>query len=99
MEFYVLDQQKNVIPVGSDLARLVEFQKDFRNVVVKKDLVYPGVEVSTVFLGIKSFPGENTFFETVVFGGVLDGERERCCTWKQAEDLHERMVTRVKESE
>jgi len=56
-----------------------------------------GVYVSTVFLGISySFNGEEPLlFETMVMGGELNYEMERCSTWKQAEFQHFRMVERV----
>ena len=55
--------------------------------------------VSTVFLGIDhNFleGGTPLWFETMVFGGPLDGEQHRCQTWKQAEAMHEAMCARVK---
>jgi len=57
-------------------------------------------EVSTVFLGLDhGFAGPTELpilFETLVFGGTLDGETKRCCTWPQAEKQHAEMVRRVK---
>jgi hypothetical protein len=57
-----------------------------------------GVEVSTVFLGIDHgfFNKEPILFETMVFGGSLDGELERCSTWEQAEKMHSDMVAKLK---
>ena len=56
-----------------------------------------GARVSTVFLGIDhSFGyGPPQIFETMVFGGPLDQEQDRCFTWEQAEAMHQRMVERV----
>ena len=56
------------------------------------------VRVSTVFLGIDhSFGGGvPLLFETMVFGGALDEDQERCTTWEQAETMHKNMVERVK---
>lgn len=59
-----------------------------------------GVLVSTVFLGIDhSFrPGSiPTLFETMVFGGDLDGWQERYATRTGALDGHEAAVKMVKE--
>ena len=55
--------------------------------------------VSTVFLGIdhRHRDGPPLLFETMVFGGPLDGEQERCSTWEQAEAQHAATVERVKE--
>lgn len=59
------------------------------------------VRVSTVFLGIDhSFgrPGGPVLWETMVFGGRLDQEQERCSgSREQAEAMHARMMERVKE--
>src|SRR5436190_721491 len=45
------------------------------------------VHVSTVFLGLDhNFYGDTDpiLFETLVFGGSMDGEMDRCATWEQA---------------
>lgn len=59
--------------------------------------------VSTVFLGIDhswSAPllpkNKPVLFETMVFGGKLNGEMKRYCTWDEAEAGHKKMVLRVK---
>lgn len=59
-----------------------------------------GVRVSTVFLGLDhSFgSGPPLLFETMVFGGKLDGEMDRYHTWQEAETGHEAMKKRVEES-
>lgn len=56
------------------------------------------VDVSTVFLGIDHAFGGGMpiLFETMVFGGPLDQECERCSTWEAAEKMHEKMCERVK---
>jgi hypothetical protein len=57
------------------------------------------VEISTVFLGLDhNFFGKGppVLFETMVFGGELDEETERCSTWEQAEEMHQRMINKVK---
>ncbi len=69
------------------------------------DVTYKGdkvgqVRVSTVFLGIDHAcgDGEPMLFETMVFGGKLDGEMDRCGTWESAEKMHELMCEKVKGS-
>lgn len=60
------------------------------------------VTVSTVFLGMNHQFEPNApalWFETLVFGGVLDGEMERYTTYSEAKAGHERMVSLVKERE
>lgn len=54
--------------------------------------------VSTVFLGLDRRFGEGPplLFETMVFGGPLDGQQERCSTWEEAEAQHERVCERVR---
>ena len=57
------------------------------------------VSVSTVFLVIDhNFSGDGPphLFETMVFGGALDEECERCATWAEAEAQHKAMVQRVR---
>lgn len=57
------------------------------------------VRVSTVFLGIDHNhwrEGEPLLFETMVFGGALDGAQERCSTWEQAEAQHAGFVARAR---
>ena len=77
------------------------------NRIVKKDIAtvkFEGdnlgeVRVSTVFLGLNhSFleEAEPLLFETMVFGGPLDQEMDRCSTWEGAEKMHELMCEKVK---
>jgi hypothetical protein len=56
--------------------------------------------VSTVFLGLDHCFGDGPplLFETMVFGGPLDGEQARCTAWAEAEVMHAAMVDRVKEA-
>lgn len=58
------------------------------------------VRVSTVFLGLDHSFGEGRpqLFETMVFGGSLDGEQDRCATWEESEAMHAAMVKRVTNS-
>ena len=58
--------------------------------------------VSTVFLGLdhnhSRRGGEPILFETMVFGGPLDGEMMRYATWDQAERGHAEMLTEVRKA-
>ena len=59
------------------------------------------VRVSTVFLGVDhNFFGNGPplLFETMVFGGPLDREQERCATWDEAVSQHAKMLLRVLQS-
>lgn len=61
-----------------------------------------GVTVSTVFLGLDhNYSGEGPplIFETLVFGGTLDQEMYRYSTVQQAREGHEKMLSRVRETE
>lgn len=56
--------------------------------------------VSTVFLGLDHSFGDGglpILWETMVFGGLLDQEMDRCAgSWEQAEAMHQAMVEKVK---
>ncbi len=73
------------------------FEKGDR--IVAKDTVGE-VRVSTVFLGLDhSFgTGPLLLFETMIFGGPLDGDMDRYTTWEQAEAGHAAMLAKVKHS-
>lgn len=52
--------------------------------------------VSTIFLGVNhSFGEPPILFETMVFGGPLDGEIQRCGTWDEAAAQHEAVVAQA----
>ena len=55
------------------------------------------IGVSTVFLGLDHQWGNGPplLFETMVFGGELDGEQERYSTWEEAIEGHENMCILV----
>lgn len=61
------------------------------------DYMREDIRVSTVFLGIDHRFGEGPplIFETMVFGGPLDGETDRYSTYDEAEAGHGEMVKRV----
>ncbi len=54
-------------------------------------------QISTVFLGLDHAlgDGEPLLFETMVFGGPLDGSQERYSTWDEAIDGHKEMISRA----
>jgi hypothetical protein len=68
---------------------------------VKREQIGPSW-VSTVFLGIDHNFGDGPpiLWETMVFGGKLDQEMDRCAgDQDQAEAMHENMVQRVCKAE
>ena len=91
-EFYILDGH-NVVPAGlMEWGAMMEGED--RHVAVTE---IGTSKVSTVFLGIDhSFGvGPPMLFETMVFGGPMDQEQDRCSTWEQAEAMHKAMCERV----
>ena len=94
---YILED-KTPVPCHN----LIEWAKWFvmnRDKKVVKQENLPGdVYVSTVFLGVDHAmigSEEPLLFETMVFGGELDGECARCSTWEQAEVQHALTVQRI----
>ncbi len=95
MTNYILDGHTPV-PCTDSMAWARWFEKADR-IVAKTDIEGGGF-VSTVFLSLDhSFgrAGRPVLFETMVFGGELDQEQERYCTWEEAEAGHAEMVARV----
>ena len=59
------------------------------------------IQISTVFLGVDHAHGQSgppMLFETMVYGGKLDKETERCSTWDEAEVMHKKVLKRVQDS-
>jgi hypothetical protein len=93
---YILDERHAVIP--ADLltwARWFE-TADAQRVVAQEML--GAVKVSTVFLGLdhQYGMGPPLLFETMVFGGGLDGHQTRYSTWEEAVAGHRAMVERAR---
>jgi hypothetical protein len=59
------------------------------------------VRISTVFLALDHSwrDGPPMLYETLVFGGVLDGEMYRCSTREEAVLAHQVMCQRVREAQ
>jgi hypothetical protein len=60
------------------------------------------IRISTVFLGINHNFGDEgppILFETMVFGGVLNGRQFRYSTWDEAELGHAAMLVLVRKAE
>ncbi len=79
-----------------DLLKWARWLEDDKNRIVRQT-AYADEKVSTVFLGLDhSFGfGPPILFETLVFGGKLDGEMTRCSTWDEAEKMHDEMLERT----
>ncbi len=94
MRNYILDGHTPV--ACDDLMRWAQwFEKAERRVAFTD--VAPGVQVSTVFLGMDHNWGEGppVLFETMVFRDGHGDEEERYCTWDEAERGHAEMVERA----
>ena len=94
---YILDENKNPV-LEPDLLKWGTWMAAISKRRVAFDKIN-GVEVSTVFLGLDHSFGDAppVLWETMVFGGELNEEQDRCSgEWKDAEAMHARMVDRVK---
>lgn len=93
-DHYILDGKKPILVDSMTWAKWFEKVREGR-IVAKTKIGL--AEVSTVFLGLDhnwsgSLPH---IFETLVFGGKLDGEMDRYSTWDEAETGHTAMCKRV----
>src|SRR5438874_1294771 len=93
--YWKLDDNRKPVPASSD--DFVRWAEDFEARRVGKTMI-GDVSVSTVFLCYDHGwgGGAPVLFETLVFGGPLDGEMERYCTWDEASAGHKLMVERVR---
>jgi hypothetical protein len=87
---------KRVVPVEDFLMWADWVQKNTHLRIVRRDR-WKDAFVSTVFLGLDhSFGGKkHLWFETMVFGGPLDGEMDRYETWEEAEAGHDRILRKL----
>lgn len=95
MTYYILDKKHR--PKEVTLSEWAEWTKnrDVRRVAVTE--INSNIAVSTVFLIINHGSDDHPlWFESMVFGGPLDGECERYKTWEEAEAGHKIMVRRVR---
>lgn len=98
--FYILEG-KEPKPVDDVITWGTWFEVNTESRIVKRTELEDGeVIISTVFLGSDHNyyrGGPPLLFETLIFGGVRDGEMERYPTWEDAEEGHDHMVRLVKE--
>ena len=101
IDYFILNEDKTVPPVGNAIewARFLESGSVNRR--VDRTEVTDAVYISTVFLGLNHqyVDGPPLLFETLVFGGLLDGEMERYSTWEQATTGHLLIVEKVRIAE
>ena len=108
--YYRLDADHNPVPVDTTLAGFDEaallawaaevWGDDEKGRRVAFTEVAPGVEVSTVFLGIDHNhwgDGPPVLFETMLFDDYSDGNAWRWSTWAEAEAGHAHVVAAVRQ--
>jgi hypothetical protein len=104
--YYRLEPDHSVTPIDDGgpvdpqvlIAWALMYAGDARRVAF--DQVGPGIEVSTVFLGIDHrFGGDGPpiVFETMVFDDYGGNEMVRYCTWDAAVAGHAETVAKLKE--
>jgi hypothetical protein len=94
------DEDRAVIPVAS-VREWASFFEDQERRRVEWTDIGRDIQVSTVFLGLDhrySGEGPPLVFETLVFGGPLDGEIRRCSTWAEAKMQHRTVCGMVREA-
>jgi hypothetical protein len=96
MRHYILDADGN--PVLVDLLTWAEWSADAEARRVARTDISPDVYVSTVFLGIDHPMDPNhapILWESMTFGGPLDGACKRYTSRQEAEAGHSTMVASV----
>lgn len=95
--YYTLDANKNIIGTN-DINVWGKFFQSKEKILAQEHI--DKIMISTVFLGIDHGSpfgkGTPVLFETMVFGGELNGEQERYCSYDEAMAGHKIMVERVK---
>lgn len=92
-KYYIL-KEKEVVPVASVLQWAEWFETSDNERLVARTLLPGDIRIQTDFIGI-DYGNNDYIFETLVFGGVLDGVTKRYATYMEAEKGHERMVNKV----
>jgi hypothetical protein len=95
--YYILDGHK-VVAVGFfEWGTWLEAHRKER--IVAKTMI-GDAEVSTVFIGLDHGFGEGPplIFESLIFGGVHDGEMDRYSTWEDAEAGHAKLVAMLSDN-
>jgi hypothetical protein len=96
---YILNDKGEPIPEPNLFKWGMWIENNKRHVA---DETIEGVRISTVFLGLDHRfhePGPPILWETMIFGGPLNEEANRCTgSREQAEAMHAEMVARVRAS-
>lgn len=94
---YILDKNGEPILCNDLIEWARHFEKSSERIVKQEHI--GDSKISTVFLGLDHAfsKGSPVLWETMVFGGKLDQETDRCSgTRAQAKTMHERMVEKVR---
>lgn len=85
-------------PVPTDMVEALMWREQHRDDMRVGGTQVGDMWVSTVFLLLDHafVDGAPLLFETMIFGGKLDHECDRCSTWEQAETMHERACERAR---
>lgn len=100
MKKYVLDKDGKTPILEPDIIKWAKwFEKADSDRIINQDEFNGEISVSTVFSGIDyNFLGDGPpiLWETMVFGGKYDGDRERYSSYDDALMGHEKMVRLVR---
>lgn len=90
--YYILDKNKNLVKTTPEKAFMF-WEKSEERIVAKTEFKN-NVVLSTVFLCIDHNFNQSSplLFESLWFGGVLDGEIRRYHTWDEALAGHENWI-------
>jgi hypothetical protein len=98
-QYYVLVGRT---PIAVDLLTWAKsFEMLEKRIVAKDSVGNDSAEISTIFLGLDHNHfggGPAILFESMIFGGPLDGERQRYATYAEAERGHAELVVRAKKA-
>ena len=98
-KLYVLDADNHVLEVF-DMVTWDRFMEDERRQIGYTQIT-SACDVSTVFLGIDHRiygKGPPVLFETMIFGGPLDGEQWRYASYDDAMTGHQMAVSKAREA-
>jgi len=101
-DLYILDDEWNPVPCNDVVVWGRWFETADRVVACdvdeREESPYKGQRISTVFIGLDHRFGRSgppILWETLVFGGPLDGEMDRYTSLDEARKGHHRMCQRV----
>ena len=101
LKHYILDENNNTVEV--DLLTWAHWLEHPDNRIVALTQITSQAYVSTIFIGIDHRwpgypPGPPILYETVIFGGPLDGEGARYCSHDDAMTGHKMYVKRARKA-